>query len=173
MHVPFHPRQNSASAIHLHSIIIVYWSSIIFPIYFIIHHNRPTMPVLTFELGRVKTRTKLAHSLNVNVRALDVVSLSGKTCRNTGCCLPSVVNNNDRCILCRQTWYPRNDSRGCDLYGSQFMARYCGKRARRVCLLPHGMMCISIYRDKCIEAITALGIDPKRRQQIADNLKKI
>ena len=50
--------------------------SIVFPICFIIRHDLwPTMPVLNFELGKVTTRIELANSLNVNVRALDVVSL--------------------------------------------------------------------------------------------------
>ena len=84
--------------------------------------------------------------------------------------------------MCRQTWYPRNDSRGYGLYGSQFMPRYCGKRAKRACCCTSdlcqkigyshmGMMCLPINCDKCIETITVLGIDPKNRQQIADNPK--
>ena len=141
------------------------------------------MPVLNFELRKVTTSTKLANLLNVNMRVLDVMSLSDTTCRNMGCYLPLSVNNSNRCVICSQIWYPRNKRRGYDLYGSQFMLRYCGKQARKACCCTSdlcqkngysrmGMICLPTNHDKCIEAIVALSIDPKYRQQIADNPEK-
>jgi hypothetical protein len=90
-----------------------------------------------------------------------------------------VVTNRDRCVLCSQTWFPR-DCRGSGLYGLQFMPVYNGKRMKNSCCCTmelcrkigydhQGMMSLPLRREKCIAALTALAVDPVRRQQIADS----
>ena len=139
------------------------------------------------RLSDVRTRTELAAQFAVDVRAINVVSLSNSPCRNPSCILPAAQNNNKRCICCQQTWFPRiakaggtksDNAHGYGLFGPQFMREYDGKLSKKACCCQSdycqkigyshmGMMSLLKDRNLCMEATAALGIDVKRRQQIS------
>ena len=125
-------------------------------------------------------RTELAEALSININTLDLVSLTLTPCTSVGCCLPAVLNNYKRCVLCAQTWFSRNftnragervKSRGHGLYGPQFMRLYknCSSPPKSCCCgMPlcgkighshEGMMCfLSDPGAQCNEAARVLGI---------------
>jgi hypothetical protein len=144
-------------------------------------HQSTVMPALQFDISTVTTRTELAQLLNVDLKALDLVVLSSTSCASPNCCLPAVVNNRDRCVLCSQTWFPKN-GRGSGLYGVQFMPVYNGKRMKNSCCCNmelcgrigydhQGMMSLPKGRENCIAALNALAVNPAKHQEIVDSRK--
>jgi hypothetical protein len=55
----------------------------------------------------VQTVSELALLLNVDVRAISYVELAQIECASSDCIFPSAVGNGAKCILCQQSWYPR------------------------------------------------------------------
>ena len=100
------------------------------------------MPRFNFRLSDVSTRSDLASKIGVDVKALELVKLSQSTCTTVGCNLHALLKNNGRCLLCQQSWYPRQfnskgdrlkNCRGHGLYGPQFMYDYEGRPNPSAC----------------------------------------
>eukprot|EP00573_Skeletonema_grethae_P000959 CAMPEP_0201689626 /NCGR_PEP_ID=MMETSP0578-20130828/3186_1 /ASSEMBLY_ACC=CAM_ASM_000663 /TAXON_ID=267565 /ORGANISM="Skeletonema grethea, Strain CCMP 1804" /LENGTH=365 /DNA_ID=CAMNT_0048174325 /DNA_START=17 /DNA_END=1114 /DNA_ORIENTATION=+ len=140
------------------------------------------------RFSEIKTRTELANTLNVDVKALDLVKLLSTTCTTEGCNYPGVENNHRRCIVCQQSWFPRQynkkgkplkNCRGYGLYGPQFMRRWRNISPTTCCCETplceeigyshHGMFALPTDPKMRREAIRVLGI--KTPEKI-DNLTK-
>ena len=144
------------------------------------------MPSRKVWLDEVKTRRELASALGVPVPAIDAVSLSTEACRNLGCSLFAAEGNNGRCILCSQTWFPREhdkkgnparNRRGYGLFGPQFLPTFGTERKGCACASPlceklgyshSGMFRFPNDPTKCAEAVRVLGIPSSQRQRIID-----
>ena len=59
------------------------------------------------DFFQVQTRAELAAFLGVPLGAVNVVSLVEKECRTPECPLLAALSNHGRCVLCQQTWFPR------------------------------------------------------------------
>ena len=136
------------------------------------------MTRLNIRLSDVHTRTELAKKLNVDVKALNLVTLSSTPCRYDDCSLPAAENNYKCCILDSQSWFPRltnidgkksKYSRGHGLYGPKFMRQYKGYSRPTSCCCDaplyeqigyshEGMMTFPTDTTQCKEAIRLLGI---------------
>jgi hypothetical protein len=136
------------------------------------------MPPLPCAFSDIRSRKQLADKLNVDIKSLDLVTLTDTTCKSDGCNLPTAKNNYDHCILCSQRWYPRKFSengsinkyrRGYGLYGPQFMRQYNGTEQKKVCACDmeecqkigyshSGMLCFPTDATDVEVAIRALGI---------------
>lgn len=145
------------------------------------------MPPLSFRLKDVRSRTELAAQLGVDRKTLGLVSLMAGTCKADGCGLPAALNDFNKCVMCRQGWFPVEPTgerlrniRGHGLYGPQFL-RNCSssKSAPQSCCCEsplcekigyshEGMFCLPTTRAECKEAIRVLGIkSPEQREKIA------
>lgn len=99
------------------------------------------MPPLRCCLAGISSRRKeLAEELNVDIKSLDLVTLTDTPCKTEECNLPAAKNNYDQCILCCQRWYPRKLTtkglvnkyrRGYGLYAAQFMREYNGTEQKK------------------------------------------
>ena len=88
------------------------------------------MPPVKLCLSSVRGRAELAERLNVDVRALSLVNLvESVVCSSSKCELPAIQYNQGKCILCSQSWFPREvnekgdrvkNCRGHGLFGPQF-----------------------------------------------------
>ncbi len=144
------------------------------------------MSSLDICLAEIKTRTELANALAVDVKALGLVKLLCTTCTTAGCNYPAVENNHKRCILCQQSWFPRQynkkgkllkNCRGHGLYGPQFMRTWEDISPTSCCCeMPlcekigyshHGMFALPTDPDQRKEAIRVLGI---KTPEIVNNL---
>ena len=148
------------------------------------------MTVTAIRLSELHTRADLAAAICVPVPALDSVSLASTACKRTGCLLSSVQNNNGWCLLCSQTWFPRELDkdgqpgkfrRGYGLYGNQFLRNFRGKVHPCCCSSPlceklgyshHGMFRFPSNPADVTEAARVLGIPASKRLRIIDNLRK-
>lgn len=146
-------------------------------------HNRP--------YKGVQTRSELAALLGVDVKALALVNLLDKPCKQKNCTAPAVLNNQNRCILCHQSWFPREHDvngnrakycRGHGLFGPQFMRWYgSGRTTPPTCCCDsqlcekigyshQGMFRLPQDRIQCEEAVRVLGIQSAdRRRTIVNN----
>ncbi|EJK68248.1 hypothetical protein THAOC_10592 [Thalassiosira oceanica] len=141
------------------------------------------MTVFAFDLKEIRTATEMASKLSVGRRALDYVNLSTeKTCK-TCAVLPAALTNQNRCILCRQGWYPRlhgddgerlEQCRGHKLYGPEFGRVYRGKVGKTCCCESEvcegigyshqGMIRLPSEESQCVEFLRLLGIQSSRRR---------
>lgn len=146
---------------------------------------------LNFRLKDIHTRTELAEKLRVDIKALDLVTLTKSSCTNNGCSLPAVLNNSNRCVLCSQSWYPRlkNEKdedmkycRGHGLFGAQFMRLYGERKSapptccctsllcEKIGYSHEGMLRLPTDAADCKEATRVLGIlDSQKRDKIVKN----
>ena len=144
------------------------------------------MAILSIDIFACRTRAQLAAGLGVPPSALDLVTLASTSCRRDGCTLPAVTSNYGSCILCSQTWFPRefDDSgepakyrRGYGLFGPQYQRRPgAGRYTTCCCSSPlcekigyanGGMFRFPPSTDDCLEAARVLGLAPSVRQKIA------
>ena len=147
------------------------------------------MPPIVTRLADVHTRQDLATALNVDIKAISLVSLTDATCLSEGCTLCAAKNNSGRCVLCYQRWFPKefNDNgslnlkrRGYGLIGPKFLRNYKGTSVKRVCACEKEY-CVNIGFShigmmsfpngaKAKEAVRLLGItDPIRIAKITTN----
>ena len=76
------------------------------------------------RLDTVASRSDLAAQLDVPIAAINLVSLVEASCKSQSCPLPAVPGNQGRCLLCAQSWFPRQgnlNQRGYGLFGPQFL----------------------------------------------------
>ena len=151
-------------------------------------HLQIVMAVISLDLGACRSRAQLAAALGVPAAALDVVTLVPAPCKRAGCPLSAVFSNRGWCILCSQSWFPRelDDSgqpkrnrRGYGLYGPQFLrGPGVGHSSSCCCSSPlcekigyarGGMFRFPSQRDHCLVAARVLGVSPAVRQQIVDD----
>ena len=101
------------------------------------------MPRYKIRLSDISTCSELANEICVDAKALELVKLStSTTCSSDDCNLPAVQKNNGRCLLCSQSWYPREfnsnghrmkNCRGHGLFGPQYMWDYKKKKPTSCC----------------------------------------
>ena len=149
------------------------------------------MPVICLDLGAYGTRAQLAVGLKVPEPALDLVTLTSTPCKRQGCTLFAAVLNRGYCILCSQTWFPRefDDSgapakyrRGYGLYGPQYQRRRDAGHSTTCCCssplcekIGHahgGMFRFPTAWDQCLEAARVLGLAPDVCHEIAANPRR-
>ncbi|KAL7552028.1 hypothetical protein ACHAWF_017126 [Thalassiosira exigua] len=140
-------------------------------------------------LSNISSRSDLAAQLDVPVAAINLVSLVETTpCRTEACPLPSVAGNRQRCILCSQTWFPRDDMRyrrGHGLYGAQFLRSYGGRSSppsacccenalcEKIGYSHAGMFRFPLDPAQRSEAVRVLGIkSPEARKKIIEHPKQ-
>lgn len=145
---------------------------------------------MKIHLKDITTRTELAAALNVDIKAIGLITLSSTTCRNKNCNLPAALHNNTYCIVHSQTWFPRTttakgkkskNSRGHGLYGRKYMSVYNGVEQKKTCCCENdlcnkigysheGMFHPPYHEKDCKEALWVLGITSKEaRDEIAAN----
>lgn len=145
---------------------------------------------MKIRLKDITTRTELAAALNVDIKAIGLITLSSTTCRNKNCNLPAALHNNTYCIVHSQTWFPRTttakgkkskNSRGHGLYGRKYMSVYNGVEQKKTCCCENdlcnkigysheGMFHPPYHEKDCKEALWVLGITSKEaRDEIAAN----
>jgi hypothetical protein len=117
------------------------------------------------------------------------VELAQIECASSDCIFPSAVGNGAKCILCQQSWYPReyNDKgkrvkycRGHGLFGPQFARCYGNSRNPSTCCCESklcekigyshdGMFRLPQDPVKCEDALRILGVDRDRRRDMVKN----
>ena len=135
------------------------------------------MPILTINLGEVRTRAELAAALCVRAGALSAVTLvesnaAKAECRRSGCPLSAVVSNNGWCVLCSQSWFPRKldrfgqpakNRRGYGLFGTQFLRTLRGKGSAVCCCSSE--LCMKLGYSH--HGMFRFPSDPKQRAEAA------
>ncbi|KAL7549609.1 hypothetical protein ACHAWF_013483 [Thalassiosira exigua] len=142
----------------------------------------------SIRLSTVASRSDLAAQLEVPIAAIDLVSLVETPCKSKSCPLPAVARNHGRCLLCSQTWFPRQGNRnrrGYGLFGPQFLWSHGGRSnsppscccdsalCEKIGYSHAGMFRFPSDPHHCAEAVRVVGIaSPEKRKEMAANPRK-
>ncbi len=146
------------------------------------------MPTRTISFDCVRTCSDLAAELGVPVATLNMVSLGTASCKRSSCPFPLVLGNRGFCLVCSQSWFPREfntkglpetNRRGYGLYGLQFLPKREGNDPPSCCCASPlceklgyshlGMFRFPTNPIKCAEAAHVLGIQLEDRKKVLEN----
>ena len=146
------------------------------------------MPTRTISFDGVRTCSDLAAELGVPVATLNMVSLGTASCKRNSCPFPLVLGNRGFCLVCSQSWFPREfntkglpatNRRGYGLYGPQFLPKREGNNPPSCCCASplceklgyshSGMFRFPTDPIKCAEAARVLGIQSEDRKRVLEN----